>query len=86
MRPCCSSTARANLSIPINRELAAKIGMDPFAMAPLVLRGKSVGVIGIDRSFENGSITEEKFKILQMFANQAAITIHSLVSKERAAP
>ena len=28
----------------------------------------------------------EEFKILQMFANQAAITIHSLVSKERAAP
>ncbi len=67
----------------INRELAAKIGMNPFALAPLVLRGKSVGVIGIDRSFENGSITEEEFKILQMFANQAAITIHSLVSTDK---
>ena len=66
--------------------ISAKIGMNPFAMAPLVLRGKSVGVIGIDRSFENGSITEEEFKILQMFANQAAITIYSLVKQKRAAP
>ena len=66
----------------INIELAKKIGMNPFAMSPLLLRGKTIGVIGIDRSFENGSITEEEFKILQMFANQAAITIHSLIDQD----
>ena len=62
----------------INRELALKIGLNPFALAPMVLRDTVVGVIGIDRSFKNGSITEEEFRILQVFANQAAITIKSL--------
>ena len=66
----------------INKELAAKIGMNPFAMSPLILRGKTVGVIGIDRSFENGSITDDEFRILQMFANQAALTIHSLLAEK----
>ncbi|MEW5814231.1 MAG: GAF domain-containing protein [Spirochaetota bacterium] len=62
----------------INRELALKIGMNPFALAPLVLRDELIGVIGIDRSYKNGSINDEEFQILQMFANQAAITIKSL--------
>jgi GAF domain-containing protein len=63
----------------INKELARKIGMNPFALAPLLLRGNTVGVLGIDRSHENGFVTEEEFQILQIFANQAAITIGSLV-------
>lgn len=62
----------------INKELAKKIGLNPFALAPLVIREQVVGVIGIDRSIKNGSITEEEFSILKMFANQAAITIDSL--------
>ncbi len=62
----------------INKELAKKIGLNPFALAPLVIREKVVGVIGIDRNMKNGSITEEEFSILKMFANQAAITIDSL--------
>ncbi len=62
----------------INRELAKKIGMNPFALAPLVLRQFVVGVIGIDRSLENGSITDEEFQVLKIFANRAAVTIDSL--------
>jgi len=62
----------------INKELAEKIGLNPFALAPLVLRQFVVGVIGIDRSLENGSITDEEFQVLKIFANQAAITIDSL--------
>jgi hypothetical protein len=62
----------------INIELAKKIGMNPFALSPLIIRDRAVGVIGIDRSYKNGFITDEEFKILQMFANQAAITIDSL--------
>lgn len=67
----------------INKELAQKIGMNPFALAPLVLRERTVGVLGIDRSFRNGFINEEEFRILQMFANQAAITIGSLQDIDR---
>ncbi|MFP4511045.1 MAG: GAF domain-containing protein [Spirochaetaceae bacterium] len=62
----------------INRELAMKIGLNPFAMAPLVLRGRTVGVIGIDRSFK--PVGDDEFQILRAFANQAAIAIDSVRS------
>ncbi|TVQ21738.1 MAG: GAF domain-containing protein [Spirochaetaceae bacterium] len=65
----------------INRELAKKIGLNPFAMAPLVLRGRTVGVIGIDRSFK--PVGNEEFQILRAFANQAAIAIDSVRSGGR---
>ena len=67
----------------INRELARKIGLNPFALAPLVLRDRSVGVIGIDRSFKNGAITNEEFQILKIFANSAAITIDSITKVDQ---
>lgn len=60
----------------INRELARKIGLNPFAIAPLVLRGTTVGVIGIDRSSQ--PIKEDEFQVLKAFANQAAIAIDSV--------
>lgn len=60
----------------INRELARKIGLNPFAVAPLVLRSRTVGVIGIDRSFR--PIRAEEFNVLKTFANQAAIAIDSV--------
>lgn len=60
----------------INRELAKKIGLNPFAIAPLVLRGRTVGVIGIDRSEK--AIKNEEFQVLKAFANQAAIAIDSV--------
>jgi hypothetical protein len=62
----------------INKELAKKIGLNPFALSPLIIRDKVIGVIGIDRSINSGSITEDEFSVLKMFANQAAITIDSL--------
>lgn len=60
----------------INRELARRIGLNPFAIAPLVLRGRTVGVIGIDRSFR--AIRNEEFLVLKSFANQAAIALDSV--------
>ena len=62
----------------INRELAKRIGMNPFALAPLVLRGKTLGVVGIDRGRESGGIRDEEYRVFQVFANQAAITIYSV--------
>ena len=62
----------------INKELARRIGLNPFALAPMVLRGKTVGVIGIDRSKDNGAIQNEEFRVFQVFANQAAITLRSV--------
>ena len=62
----------------INRELARRIGMNPFALLPLVVRDRLVGVLGVDRSATFGEIGEEDFRLLEVFASQAAIAIASL--------
>jgi hypothetical protein len=62
----------------INQELARRIGLNPFAVAPLVVRGRTIGVVGIDRGSANGGIQNEEFRIFQVFANQAAITLFSV--------
>lgn len=54
----------------INRELAERIGINPFAVAPLVMKGRLLGVIGVDRS--QGIIDDEAFPVLVAFADQAA--------------
>lgn len=63
----------------INRELAEKIGMNPFALAPLVVQGKTIGIIGIDRSEQNGAINDDEFQILKIFANSAAIALKNFL-------
>ena len=67
----------------INRELAAKIGLNPFAVAPMLARGQVIGVIGIDRKFRGGIITMEEAQILDVAANQAGLTIHNAKLEER---
>ncbi|MFP4382446.1 MAG: GAF domain-containing protein [Spirochaetia bacterium] len=62
----------------INRKLAGKIGMNPFALSPLVFRSETIGVLGIDRSGTNGAITEDEFRMLKLFADQAAIMITAI--------
>ena len=53
---------------------------DPDPVAPLVVRDKLIGVVGIDRGTQNGWITEDEFQVLLIFANQAAITLSSLLN------
>ena len=90
LRPDAGLTARAalerrayNIRRPeasplINRELAGRIGMNPFALLPLVVRDRLVGVLGVDRSATFGEIGDGEFRLLEVFANQAAIAIASL--------
>jgi uncharacterized RDD family membrane protein YckC len=59
----------------INRELAKKIGLNPFALAPMTYRDKVLGVLGIDRSGKLGTITEREFEMLVLFARQAGQTL-----------
>ncbi|HSA24883.1 MAG TPA: GAF domain-containing protein, partial [Myxococcota bacterium] len=61
----------------INRELAKKIGLNPFALAPMTYRDKVLGVLGIDRSEKLGTITEREFEMLILFARQAGQTLAS---------
>jgi K+-sensing histidine kinase KdpD len=62
----------------INRELQKKIGTNPFAIAPLVVRDRLIGVLGVDRSLVSGEISDEEFQVLKIFAGQAAIAISGL--------
>jgi len=57
----------------INRTAMSHIGTNPFAVVPIVINGNVVGVLGADRSAEARSIPDEHFKLLIMFANQAAL-------------
>lgn len=61
----------------INREVAARIGLNPFAVAPMLARGRVVGVIGVDRKFQRGIITQEEAQTLAIAANQAGLTIQN---------
>ena len=57
------------------RELAERIGINPFAVAPMVIKGQLLGVLGVDRSVELGVIDDEAFQVLIAFADQAALAI-----------
>lgn len=61
----------------INQELARRIGINPFAVAPMIARGELVGVIGVDRKFELGVIDDDELHVLIAFADQAAAALRS---------
>jgi hypothetical protein len=63
----------------MNKELAKKIGMNPFALAPMVVQDTVIGVIGIDRKEQNGAINDDEFQILKIFANSAAIALKNFL-------
>jgi len=67
----------------INVELARRIGMNPFALAPMTYRGKVLGVLGIDRSIGLGIIGEDEFDMLKVFARQAGQTLDVALAQAR---
>jgi K+-sensing histidine kinase KdpD len=77
---CALSMQPENVTDPeqhdaINRELAKKIGINPFAVAPMAARGELLGVLGIDRKTELGVIGDDEFQLLIAFADQAAAAL-----------
>jgi K+-sensing histidine kinase KdpD len=61
----------------INQELAEKVGINPFAVAPMVANRELVGVLGVDRKFEQGVIADADFEVLKAFADQAAVALRT---------
>lgn len=59
----------------INRGLAERIGLNPFALAPMTYRHQVVGVLGVDRSTQQGSIRDDEAEVLQIFARHAGQTL-----------
>ncbi|MEK7766707.1 MAG: GAF domain-containing protein, partial [bacterium] len=55
----------------INKELAQRLGINPFAVAPMLARGRVVGVVGIDRRCQKAIITQEEAQIMGVAGNQA---------------
>ena len=70
----------------INREAAKRIGLNPFAVAPMLARGHVIGVIGCDRKFQKAIITQEEAQTLAIAANQAGLTIQNAELYEKFAP
>jgi len=64
----------------INAELARRIGMNPFALAPMTYRGRVLGVLGIDRSLGFGVLGEDEFDVLKVFARQAGQTLDAALA------
>ncbi len=78
---CALSGEPINVTDPanhpaINAALAARIGLNPFALAPLVAQGEVLGVLGVDRKAKLGVIDEDAFQVLVAFADQAAGVLH----------
>lgn len=59
----------------INAELAQKIGLNPFAIAPMAYREHVLGVLGVDRSSQRGVIAPDEWEVLVVFARQAGQTL-----------
>lgn len=59
----------------INKELAKKIGLNPFALAPMTYRGRVLGVLGVDRGLQRGVVDDDDFELLILFARQAGQTL-----------
>jgi hypothetical protein len=85
---CAAENRAYNIADPshqdgINAELAQKIGLNPFALAPMAYRGKVLGVLGVDRSVGFGVIGEDEFDVLKVFARQAAQTLDAALAQAR---
>ncbi len=52
---------------------------DSFATAPLIAKGRVVGVILVDNLFTKRSITDHDMRFLTMFAHQAALAIDNAI-------
>jgi hypothetical protein len=75
------NVADPSLQEGINVELARRIGMNPFALAPMTYRGEALGVLGIDRSLGFGIIGDDELDVLKVFARQAAQTLDAALAR-----
>ncbi len=68
----------------INVELARKIGLNPFALAPITFGDKVLGVLGIDCSAHLGIIERDDFELLVLFGRQIGQTLTAVGVDSRA--
>lgn len=61
----------------LNESLPPDFGRYAFATAPMLAKGKAVGVIAVDRDFRRTEISDEDVRNLSMLANQAGLAIEN---------
>ncbi|UCB51787.1 MAG: GAF domain-containing protein [Candidatus Zixiibacteriota bacterium] len=77
-----SMLSRRAFSVPKGAERSAKnlfdlLGTDHFAVAPLISKSKTLGVIIADNLMTRKAIEEEDVKLLSIYANHASAAIES---------
>jgi diguanylate cyclase (GGDEF)-like protein/PAS domain S-box-containing protein len=68
-------TLAENKSLRLHEELRQRFDMSCFAAAPLLAEDEAIGVIIVDSTKEPRDFTPENLKLLEMFADQAALAI-----------
>ncbi len=69
--------------IPPNLRLGEPYNRDPFlrsnsfVIVPMVVKNKSVGIIGVDNKTTRKPITDDMINLIQIFANQAAVAVEN---------
>jgi GAF domain-containing protein len=61
----------------VHPEWEGRLDVDEFACAPLVAKGKVVGVLVVDNKFNGKPITDEDLEFLSAFATQAGLTVEN---------
>ena len=61
----------------INPQWEGRLDVDEFACAPLLAKGKVVGVIAVDNKFNRRPITDQDLEFLSVFAAQAGLAVGS---------
>jgi GAF domain-containing protein len=61
----------------VHPDWEGRLDVDEFACAPLVAKGKVVGVLVVDNKFNGKPITDEDLEFLAAFATQAGLTVEN---------
>jgi len=61
----------------VHPEWEGRLEVDEFACAPLIAKGKVVGVLVVDNKFNGKPITDEDLEFLAAFATQAGLTVEN---------
>jgi diguanylate cyclase (GGDEF)-like protein len=61
----------------VNRQIENLLNLKNFATVPLKTRNRTLGVIAVDNIFSENPITKDNIRILNMFADHAALAIEN---------
>lgn len=76
---CALSGEPVNITDPhdprINRDTMRQVGDNPFAVVPVIVNEKVVGVLGVDRARADEPIGDDLFRLLSLLARQLSLIL-----------